>query len=179
MHRRLPFAVLAIALGALMLTLAPSLIGFDTPSVSANHRPGHGGSPPTPEPPTPEPPEGCTTCPAMFIRSIVVGANKDINGSTYATCRVVMWDAAGNQLEGINVLHEWSDSASGTEIDMTAPRPPYATSTWVTVNNGPKCQGKNASRIYTCTVLAAWSDDYTYVPTSNWETSDSDEACLP
>lgn len=125
------------------------------------------------------PPQPCVGCPEMFVRSIVVGANKNPNGSTYATCRVVIWDENGNTLEGINVLHEWSGSASGTEVDVTAPQPPYATSTWITVDNGPKCKGRNASRTYTCTVLDVWSDDYTYVPANNWEDSDSDEACTP
>ena len=141
---------------------------------------GGGGKPPKNPTATPGPtaaPQGCLTCPPMFVRSIVVGANENPSGSTYATCRVVMFDEAGNQLEGINVLHEWSGSASGTEVDVTSPHPPYATSTWITVDNGPKCKGKNPSQIYTCTVLDAWSSDYTYEPASNWETSDSDDAC--
>jgi hypothetical protein len=177
-HRRLTFALLTIALGALALTLAPGLAGFDAAPAQAHHRPGHGGSggggggtPPMPEP--------CVGCPPMFVRSIVVGAGKNVSGSTYANCRVIMWDENGNTLEGVSVLHEWSGAGSGQVVDETAPNPPYATSTLVTFNDGPKCKGRNASQIYTCTVLDAASADYTYVPASNWESADSDEACTP
>ena len=138
---------------------------------------GGGDATPTPEP-TPLP-EGCTSCPAMFVRSIVVGANKNPDGSTYATCRVVMWDEQGNEIEGATVLHEWSGAGSGQVVDDTAPNPPFATSTLITFNDGPKCKGRNPSQVYTCSVLDAVSANYTYVPASNWETSDSDEACTP
>lgn len=169
----LAFALLA-SVAALVMASA-SISAY--PSAGKGGGKGGGNATATPEPTAV--PEGCLTCPSMFVRSIVVGASKYPNGTTYANCRVVMWDEAGNQLEGINVLHEWSGSGSGTEVDVTAPNPPYATSTLISFDNGPKCKGNNASQIYTCTVLDAWSDEYTYVPAMNWEDADSDEACTP
>lgn len=126
----------------------------------------------------------CSTCPAIHVLNVNVGGGKNANGSTYSVCRVFVKrvdapDEPGNQLAGATVVHRWTGAVTATQTDVTAPHDPYGVSTWVRVDNGPKCSGGSPAQVYTCTVLDVAMPGYRYAPEFNVVSSDSDDACSP
>jgi hypothetical protein len=130
---------------------------------------GGGGGGPQPTA-TPEP---CSGCPEMHVDFMVVtyGSTQD----TYGVCRASIVDEFGSSIDGVDVTFDLSEPFAG-----------QYTVTQVLGQNGDQarleqrrrerysCGKRGIPETMTCTVVGVYHPDYTYTPSLNNETTDSD-----
>ena len=162
-----------ISILAVCLWAAAGAVG----QASAHHRPGH-GTPPTATPEPTATPVPCSGCPSIHIGAVHAGGG-EIQGGTEGICRVIINDAAGNQIAGATVDIAWTGAYEGTDSGITTPftDPVGPTQALFRVETSKRCKGKNPSVIFTCSVTGVFHPDYTYVPGNNVQDTDSDDAC--
>ena len=140
---------------------------------------GGGGKPPKNPTATPEPtatPVGCVGCPEMHVSFITVsyGSTQD----TYGSCRVGIVDASENLLEGVEVTMELTAPFAGQYVDTTVERNPgygnYQAQVVQRKSGRNACGKRGNPETMTCTVVGVYHPDYTYTPSLNVETSDTD-----
>ena len=157
----------------LSFAIITSLLVGELFSMSVQAGKGGGGKPPKDPTPVPEPTAvPCDDCPAMHL-SVVNAVYFEEGSGLRQACNVEVRDAMGAQVDGADVTAVMTGDWEATLTETTADQ---GNSDFYAVfgprdRNG-RC-GKKGLGSFTCTVTDVTHSDFTYVPASNTEDSET------